>query len=121
MPSAKLDTQIGIICMINDKSVTMVDCLGELIQYCIPPMEIDTNGNDRLEVWTHCLPYYRSAMKKLRQHQDFTDSDIESFQNDFDIFYQDWLKLHEKDGITNYVQLMSASHMADYMYEWCNL
>eukprot|EP00978_Attheya_sp_CCMP212_P035571 scaffold155485_cov35-Attheya_sp.AAC.1 len=31
MPSAKLDTQIGIICMINDKSVTMVDCLGELI------------------------------------------------------------------------------------------
>eukprot|EP00978_Attheya_sp_CCMP212_P023893 scaffold74151_cov54-Attheya_sp.AAC.1 len=81
MPSAKLDTQIGIICMINDKSVTMVDCLGELIQYCIPPMEIDRNGNDRLEVWMRCLPYYRSAMKKLRQHQDFTDSDIESFQN----------------------------------------
>eukprot|EP00978_Attheya_sp_CCMP212_P044046 scaffold298795_cov51-Attheya_sp.AAC.2 len=39
MPSAKLDTQIGIICMINGKSVTMVDCLGDLIQYCIPPTE----------------------------------------------------------------------------------
>jgi hypothetical protein len=60
-------------------------------------------------------------MKKLCQHQDFTDSDIESFQNDFDIFYQDWLKLHEKDGITNYIHLMSAGHMADYMYEWRNL
>ena len=119
--SAKLLTEIGPICMVNDKSVKVVDCLEQLIHFCIPPTAVDNKGLNRYDTWLKCIPHYRSAMMRLRQHQDFTDSDIEAFQKDFDLFNQDWMKLHGKDGITNYIHLMSAGHMADYMYEWRNL
>ena len=119
--AAKLLTEIGPICMVNDKSVRVVDCLEELTQFCIPPNAVSDKGLNRYDTWLRCIPYYRSAMNRLRQHEDFTDSDIEAFQKDFDLFNQDWMKLHGKDGITNYIHLMSAGHMSDYMYEWRNL
>eukprot|EP00978_Attheya_sp_CCMP212_P039606 scaffold207536_cov51-Attheya_sp.AAC.3 len=92
----KLQIEIGIICMVNDKSVMIVDCLEKLIEFCISLTALDSNGLNRFDLWMSCIPHYRSAMKKLRQHEGFTDSDIESFQKDFDLFYQDWNNLHAR-------------------------
>eukprot|EP00978_Attheya_sp_CCMP212_P037724 scaffold180647_cov51-Attheya_sp.AAC.1 len=84
--------------------------LEELIEYCIPT-ENDTTlpvEPHRKERWFHCIPKYRAAMLKLRQHKDFTDDDITTFQNDFDIYFQDWIGLHGKNGVTNYIHMLSA-------------
>jgi hypothetical protein len=123
LPTSKLATEIGIICMVNDKSVKIVDYLEELILYCIPE-ENDTAEPiepNRRSKWLRCIPKYRSAMLKLRQHNDFTDSDISEFQNDFDIFFQDWIQLHGKIGVTNYIHMLAAGHISDYLYKWRNL
>jgi len=123
LPTSKLATEIGIICMVNDKSVKIVDYLEELILYCIPS-ENDTDEPiepNRRSKWLRCIPKYRSAMLKLRQHNNFTDSDISSFQNDFDIFFQDWIQLHGKIGVTNYIHMLVTGHFSDYLYKWRNL
>eukprot|EP00978_Attheya_sp_CCMP212_P016287 scaffold42532_cov35-Attheya_sp.AAC.1 len=48
-------------------------------------------------------------------------NDASKLQIEIGIICMDWMNLHGKDGITNYIHLMSASHMSDYMYEWWNL
>eukprot|EP00978_Attheya_sp_CCMP212_P002202 scaffold4490_cov46-Attheya_sp.AAC.7 len=60
-------------------------------------------------------------MLKLRQHADFTDDDIAEFQHDFDMFFQDWVELHGKNGLTNYIHLLSSGHISEYLFKWRDL
>eukprot|EP00978_Attheya_sp_CCMP212_P046323 scaffold384825_cov27-Attheya_sp.AAC.1 len=65
-----------------------------LIDLCVPPEEVEPR---RKMLWEHCIPKYRKAMLKLRQHTDFIDDDIAEFQHDFDLFFQDWVELKNGD------------------------
>ena len=46
---------------------------------------------------------------------------VVSFQKHADFFFQNWVKLHRKAGITNYIHMMGSGHFADYLYKWKNL
>eukprot|EP00978_Attheya_sp_CCMP212_P025503 scaffold82158_cov38-Attheya_sp.AAC.1 len=90
----KNDTEIAIICMANDHTIKAIDKMERLIDLCVPPEEVEPR---RKMLWEHCIPKYRKAMLKLRQHADFIDDDIAEFQHDFDLFFQDWVELRNGD------------------------
>jgi hypothetical protein len=114
----KTDTEIAIICMANDRTVKAIDSMEHLINFCIPNEEVEPR---RKMLWERCIPKYRKAMLKLRQHAEFTDADIAEFQYDFDMFFQDWVELYGKNGLTNYIHLLSSGHISDYLFKWRNL
>ena len=99
--------------MANDRTVKAIDSMEHLINFCIPNEEIEPR---RKMLWEQCIPKYRKAMLKLRQHAEFTDADIAEFQYDFDIFFQDWVELYGKNGLTNYIHLLSSGHISDYLF-----
>jgi hypothetical protein len=114
----KADTQIAIICMANDRTVKAINSMEQLIDLCVPEEEVEPR---RKMLWERCIPKYRKAMLKLRQHADFTDDDIAEFQHDFDLFFRDWVELYGKNGLTNYIHLLSSGHISEYLYKWRNL
>eukprot|EP00978_Attheya_sp_CCMP212_P019801 scaffold55883_cov53-Attheya_sp.AAC.2 len=60
-------------------------------------------------------------MEKIRQKTDFTDVDIRQYQEQFDLFSQEWMDMYGLKGITNYIHLLSSGHMSDYLHKWRNL
>ena len=36
-------------------------------------------------------------------------------------FFQLWVQLHGRDGVTNYVHMIGSGHMLEYMKRWGNL
>ena len=115
--TTKADTEIGAISMDNGRTVTIVESLELLIDYCVPET-VDEKLNKQ---WKTCLPHYRNAMEKIPQKTDFTDADICQFQEQFDLFFQEWMRMYGLKGITNYIHLLSSGHMSDYLHKWRNL
>jgi hypothetical protein len=68
-----------------------------------------------------CIPNYRDDMIILRQHLEFTDDDIEQFQNHMDTWFQKWMQQHASEGCTNYTHQLSSRHIAEYMLKWRNM
>ena len=60
-------------------------------------------------------------MVLLRQREDFTDDMIVSYQSHADKFFQAWVLLWQEEGITNYIHMIGAGHIADYLFKWTNL
>jgi hypothetical protein len=115
--SLKDQPTIGPITMDNNRSVHIVNQLESLINYCIPEtVDLETN-----KTWKKCIPHYRNVMKKMQQKKDFTNDDISEFQNEFDLFYQDWVRMYGYKAVTNYIHIMSSGHMSDYLHKWRNL
>jgi hypothetical protein len=115
--STKSETNIGAISMDNGRTVNIIDKLELLIDYCIPE-SVDRKLNLQ---WKSCMPHYRSAMERIRQKTDFTDADIRQYQEQFDLFFQEWMAMYGLKGITNYIHLLSSGHMSDYLHKWRNL
>eukprot|EP00978_Attheya_sp_CCMP212_P035989 scaffold160025_cov59-Attheya_sp.AAC.3 len=78
--------------MANDRTVKAIDEMERLIDLCVPPEEVEPR---RKILWERCVPKYRKAMLKLRQHADFTDDGIAEFQHNFDLFFQDCVELYD--------------------------
>ena len=60
-------------------------------------------------------------MTTVRQRDDFTDEEIENFQEEADVFFRIWVGLHGSGGVTNYVHMIGAGHLSYYLYKWRNL
>eukprot|EP00978_Attheya_sp_CCMP212_P020956 scaffold60711_cov65-Attheya_sp.AAC.3 len=96
---AKADTNIGAISMDNGHTVKSVDAELNMSQ------------------WKNFMHYYRNAMEKIRQKTDFTDADIHQYQEQFDLFFQEWMRMYGLKGVTNYIHhLLSSGHMSNYLY-----
>jgi hypothetical protein len=100
--------------MDNGKTQKLVDSSELLNNACI----VDDSKRDQ---WKECIPYYRSAMKKVSSKEDFNTAAIVSFQQDFDKYFQIWVKLHSYKGITNYIHMLSSGHISVYLAHWKNL
>jgi hypothetical protein len=57
----------------------------------------------------------------LQQRNDFSDDDINNFQQKADTFFKAWLRLTGYDGITNYVHMIGAGHLRYFLRKWRNL
>jgi hypothetical protein len=60
-------------------------------------------------------------MELARRREDFTEDDIEEFQTLANDWFEKWVKLTGRDGLTNYVHMVGAGHLSFYMREWGNL
>lgn len=84
-------------------------------------LDITVVNEPRKALWNIAIESYRRAMKLLRQKEDFTNERIEEVQKLMDLFFQNWVKLHGLEGVTNYIHMMGAGHLAEYLYKWRNL
>jgi hypothetical protein len=60
-------------------------------------------------------------MVLLQKKEDFTNETITAYQCHADKFFQAWVCLWQKEGITNYMHMIGSGHLADYLYKWNNL
>ena len=71
--------------------------------------------------WKDAIASYRSTISMARQREEFSDHDIEVFQNVADDFYVKWIALHGQEGITNYIHMVGAGHILHYIRVHRNL
>ena len=74
----------------------VVDSLDQLDDFCITDPE-------RALLWSTALSNYRIAMVLLRKRKDFTNAEIAAYQSHADKFLQAWIRLWQKEGVTNYI------------------
>jgi hypothetical protein len=106
--------ELGPITMDNVRTRRVVDSLDIVIDLCV----IDEG---RKTLWSTALNNYRIAMVLLRRQDDFTNPLIASYQHHADKFFQSWIHLWQKEGITNYIHMIGSGHISDYLYRWKNL
>ena len=75
----------------------------------------------RASLWTMALNNYRTAMILLRKRDDFTNTEIVTYQQRAGRFFHAWVKLWQKEGIANYIHMIWLGHIANYLYKWRNL
>jgi hypothetical protein len=65
---------------------------------------------------------YVNAIRVAFQHEDFTDEEVEVFQDYIDEWYYEYIELVGLPGITNYMLLLGAGHLYHYIIKrWVNL
>jgi hypothetical protein len=101
--------ELGPITMDNVSKRRVLDSLDIIIDLCV------------VDLWSTALNNYRIAMVLLRKRDDFTNPMISLYQHHADKFYQAWILLWQKEGITNYLHMMGSGHISDYLYKWKNL
>ena len=85
-----------------------------LVDFCV-------TDQARASLWMMALNNYRTAIILLRKRDDFTNTEIVTYQHHADRFFQAWVGLWQKEGITNYIHMIGSGHIADYLYKWRNL
>lgn len=46
---------------------------------------------------------------------------IVEFQEQADLFFQNWIRLHGREGVTNYIHMLGSGHICEYLFYWGNL
>ena len=106
--------ELGPITMDNVRTRRVVDMLDAVVDLCV-------TDEVRKTLWTTSLNNYMIAMVLLRKREDFTNETIATYQSHADKFYQAWITLWKKEGVTNYLHMIGSGHVADYLYKWKNL
>ena len=60
-------------------------------------------------------------MAKLRQRDDFKDGEIIQLRKNIDVCYASWFSITCREGITNYIHMLGADHMAYYLDNYRNV
>ena len=77
---------------------------------------------ERKEKWDNCRTLWGALIEVARKKEDFTDVEIDHFQDQCDNFTEAWLHLLPGDtGMTNYFHVVAAGHLTYYLREWRNL
>jgi hypothetical protein len=106
--------EICPITMDNVRTRRVVDSLDILVDFCV-------TDQARAALWMVALNNYRTAMILVRKRDDFTNTEIATYQRHADMFFQAWVQLWQKEGVTNYIHMIGSGHIADYLYKWRNL
>ena len=106
---------IGLISLCNNRTRKFMNNLELLISICLP------EGSDRRSLWNNGILAYRNAIELVRQKEDLTDFAIYSFQREADKFFYYWISLHGVAGVTNYIHMIGAGHIGQYLFKWRNL
>jgi hypothetical protein len=107
--------QIGEVSIENTRTRIMIENLSGLVDVLVP----DATRN---RMWKWAINNnYVPAIELLRQKSEFTDDEIANFQRYVDLFFQDWVDLHGKAGVTNYVHMLASGHISEYLQHWRNL
>jgi hypothetical protein len=106
--------EICLITMDNVQTCRMVGSLDILVDFCV-------TDQARAALWMFALNNYRTAMILIRKRDNFTNTEIATYQRHADMFFQAWVQLWQKEGVTNYIHMIGLGHIANYLYKWRNL
>jgi hypothetical protein len=110
-PKAK---EIAPITMDNNRVRKLMNELERMIEVCI------ADGTEK-EKWQIMMPRYRNAFVILRTRHEMTNLEIESFQYEFDHFFQIWVAMYGDEGVTNYLHMLATGHIMEYLFKYKNL
>jgi len=111
-PKDKAKKEVGIICLDNNRTRKIVNSFDLFVDLCI------VNDNEKIQ-WKTSIAHYRNAMKLLQKN--LTDGEVDAFQSHIDAFFALWVKITGHEGITNYIHMLAAGHIAKYLVYWGNL
>jgi len=60
-------------------------------------------------------------MELVRKRGEYTDEEIERFQDHIDVFFVEYMKETGVEGVTNYIHMLGSGHVKYYMAVQCNL
>jgi len=111
VPMKEGGLELSSVSLSNSKTRTFMTALEPLISFIFNhPDDHAMKMN-----WMKLLSFYNPAMELLRQPTDFTDDEIETFQEGIDRFYKKWISLVGREGITNYIHMLGSGHVAHYL------
>jgi hypothetical protein len=115
-PYDKQEKIIGIICLDNGRTRRIVNSIETVIDVCLSDKDVESI------IWKQAITEYRKGFEILRRKQDLSDEEISQFQLHMDKFFSDWIKVNKGDaGVTNYIHLLGAGHVSDYLFFHRNL
>jgi hypothetical protein len=106
--------KIGTICLDNNRTRKIIDSLG-------PLLDISVKGETRRQKWGEAVQHYSQAIRTVRRKEDFSPEEVLQWQYVVDKFFQIWVDLHSKNGITNYIHMLASGHVAEYLKYWKSL
>jgi hypothetical protein len=71
--------------------------------------------------WNGTIQRWNLVISKARRREDFDEGAIDDFQTLADDWFDHWIKLVGRDGLSNYVHIVGSGHLAFYLREWGNL
>ena len=94
----------------------------KLIENIDPILDVALSHDENLRSKTKeaCGLYVRFT-SIARQREDFTDEEIENFQDLVDDFTVIMVDLYQKPFMTNYFHMLASGHIKYYMEKWRNL
>jgi hypothetical protein len=114
LPYDQKAKEIAPITMDNGRVRKLMDGLEKMILVCI------ADGTERAK-WEAMMPYYRRSFVLLRTRHDMSNEEIESFQYEFDHFFQIWVGMYGDEGVTNYLHMLASGHIMEYLFKYKNL
>ena len=101
--------------MENYKVRKVIESIDSLIDISIP-------DEDRKQELKKSIGHYKSLMLILRKKgENYTEEELKKFQEHSFIFFQTWIILYRRHGITNYIHMIGVGHMLGYMKKYENL
>ena len=79
------------------------------------------NVGNRREVFQKIVDQYLKIMEKVRQKEVFLDDDMIILQKQIDEWYADWVSVTGKEGMTNYIHVLSIVHVMYYRDKYRSL
>ena len=107
--------KIGTINMENYKVRKCIDNIDQLIDFSIH------DETRKIALW-RCLSHYKKLMNIMRKADgNYTNEELEQFSHHSKEFFQAWIKLYGRHGVTNYIHMIGVGHMLAYMRLYGNL
>ncbi len=86
-----------------------------LVKFCLT-----REGNNHDE-YIATIAFFKDTMTLLCKKTNFSNEDIEEFQDLADHFCQKWVALLSLPGMTNYIHMLASGHISEYLYRHRNL
>lgn len=113
LPLCDAGDSVNKVSLSNKKTRLFMDNVICLVEYIFSAPE----DAEMKEIWRQMIFDYRDAINILRKTQEYTDEDIEIFQDKIDSFFKAYVETSgaSKEGITNYIHMLGSAHVAYYM------
>ena len=86
-----------------------------------PLIETCVKKDERRNKWLFIVEHYIKSFKLLRKKEDLTPEEIKEFQYHVDLYFQMYMEMTQRKGITNYFHMLGSGHVADYLIRCGNL
>jgi hypothetical protein len=106
--------------VIDDITLDGLRCRN-LIYNIQPLIELCAKKTGRRNKWLFIIENYIKSFQLVRKKENLTTEEVKEFQYHVDLFFQMYMDMIGRRGITNYFHLLGSGHVADYLVRCGNL